>query len=290
MAELTKLLGFMSSWDRQKVLAEYEEKFSCCESEEKLIKELGSPTKNAVQLAASYVPTPPPAAIPVSPEKPDSEAAVSEEGVQIGFEDLPTLAENEDDRIASENVRNPKKTSSFGRAVFWILAIVIGIPVTIVAACVGIPFLGAGAGILLADVVTALKIAAGLHLLSDILLTIGAALLLCALGLLLCWLGIWISMELCYLWVAKVWFAIWKKGNVQSAGNGMAKAWHGFLLLAVCVFAAGIVIGGVGWLTGASASRIIELSIGSAEKAQQMVSEGIQTLLRYRDALLSCLP
>ena len=40
-------------------------------------------------------------------------------------------------------------------------------------------------------------------LVSDMLLVGGATLLACAVGLLLAWFGLWLSMELCWLWVGK---------------------------------------------------------------------------------------
>lgn len=68
----------------------------------------------------------------------------------------------------------------------------------------------------------------------------------------------------------------------------MTKAWRGVILLVVCVLAAGIVIGGVGWLTGASFSRIVELTVGTTEKAKELFSEGMRTAGKYWEALLSC--
>ena len=60
MAELTRLLGFMSSWDRQAVLEKYEALFAAAEDPDALTEELGTPTKLAIDLAATYVPTPAP--------------------------------------------------------------------------------------------------------------------------------------------------------------------------------------------------------------------------------------
>lgn len=207
MAELTKLLGFMSSWDRQKVLKEYEEKFSACESEERLMEELGTPTKNAVALASAYVPSPPPSA---GTERQEFQTEEKPAEIQIGFEDIMEPEEAEE-LSARRETGKAKPVSLFGGIAFGVLAVVIGVPVTVIAVCIGLPFLGTGAGLVFTDVILALKIIAGLHLLSDVLLTAGAALVLCAAGLLLCWFGLWISMELCYLWVGKVLFALGKK-------------------------------------------------------------------------------
>ena len=61
MAELSKLLGFMSAWDRRDALAKYDAMFDEAADEAELIDTLGSPTKLAIGLALNYVPSPPPA-------------------------------------------------------------------------------------------------------------------------------------------------------------------------------------------------------------------------------------
>jgi len=72
MAELAKLLGFMSGRDRQAALEKFDALFEAAESEQELIAELGSPTRLAVTLARDYVPS------PVEPE-PEAPPAAQEE-------------------------------------------------------------------------------------------------------------------------------------------------------------------------------------------------------------------
>ena len=79
----------------------------------------------------------------------------------------------------------------------------IGLPIAAVLVCIGLPFIAAGAALIFTSVLQTLRIIGLLRLVSDMLLTGGAALIVCAVGLLLCWLGLWISMELCWLWVGK---------------------------------------------------------------------------------------
>ena len=51
MAELDRLLGFMSSWDRDIALKKYQALSAAASDEQALIEELGTPTKLAIDLA-----------------------------------------------------------------------------------------------------------------------------------------------------------------------------------------------------------------------------------------------
>lgn len=196
----------MSSWDRQTALERYTALFDAAEDEEALAEELGTPTKLAIELARTYVPTtaPAPRAEPETAETPE------EVPEQISWDLNP---EPKAEETAPATVR---KLSGGALAAYLVPAIVIGLPVTVALVCLGIPFLAAGAALIVAAVKEALAVAAALGLVSDILLTLGAALAVCAVGLLLCWLGLWISMELCYLWVAKVVVALGRKLCVKE--------------------------------------------------------------------------
>ena len=210
MAELEKLLGFMSSWDRQDALKQYAALFDEAEDEEALIEKLGTPTKQAIELARSYVPSPAPAP-KAEPETPAEAESAEEVPEQISWDLDPEPETSEE--AAPVTVR---KLSGGVLAAYLVPAIVIGLPVTVLLVCIGLPFLAAGAALITAAVKEALTVIAALSLVSDILLTAGAALALCALGLVLCWLGLWISMELCYLWTAKVVVALGKKLCVKE--------------------------------------------------------------------------
>ena len=88
-------------------------------------------------------------------------------------------------------------------AAYLVPAIVIGLPVAVLLICIGLPFLLGGAWLIVSAIYEASKVLALLTLISDMLLVGGGTLIVCAVGLVLCWLGLWISMELCWLWVGK---------------------------------------------------------------------------------------
>jgi len=227
MAELDRLLGFMSSWDRQAALRKYRALFAASTDEQALMDELGTPTKLAIELAASYVPTRPPSALaqaleecPVAledllrdpnalaadlldsaPEPPaESDAPQPETWV---FEPEPQ-PEPEDAEPVAEPSASPRGRVKKGALICYLIpAIVIGLPVAVLLVCVGLPFLAAGAGMIVTAVLQALRFIAQLRLISDVLLTIGAALIACGVGLALCWFGLWLSIELCWLWVGR---------------------------------------------------------------------------------------
>lgn len=224
MAELDRLLGFMSSWDRQAALKKYRALFAAAEDEAALIEQLGTPTKLAIDLAAAYVPTRPPSALaqalsqcPVALEDllrdpgalaadlsaPADADAPQPETWSFGQESLPL------DPAEPEVDPEPEETPTRSRVkvgaliAYLIPAIVIGLPIAAALVCIGLPFIAAGAALIFTSVLQALRIIGLLRLVSDMLLTGGAALIVCAVGLLLCWLGLWISLELCWLWVGR---------------------------------------------------------------------------------------
>ena len=207
MAELTRLLGFMSSWDRQAVLEKYEALFAAAEDPDALTEELGTPTKLAIDLAATYVPTPPPTpgAAPAAPAE-----AQEEIPEQFAFALEPERLEPEAEPQTVERTRT-------GALIAYLIpAIVIGLPVTAALVCIGLPFLAAGIAVVFPAVKGALAAVAALSLVSDILLTVGAALVLCAVGVLLFWFGLWLIMVLCWLWVGKALVPLGRKLCVKK--------------------------------------------------------------------------
>jgi uncharacterized membrane protein len=221
LAELDRLLGFMSSWDRQAALKKYRALFDACADEQALMDELGTPTKLAIELAASYVPTRPPSALamalsqcPVALEDllRDPGALAADLTTPAGANDLqPETWVFEQTEIAEmtetpEEEPEPETRIRLRRgvlAVYLIPAIVIGLPVTVALICLGLPFIGAGAAVIVTAALQTIRVVGQLRLVSDMLLTAGAALVAGAVGLTLCWLGLWISVELCWLWVGK---------------------------------------------------------------------------------------
>lgn len=201
---MKKLLGFMSSWDRQTAMERYGALFAAAEDEEALMEELGTPTKLAIELARTYVPTPAPA-----PRTEPVPSAAPETPEQISWDLNPETPQ-------TQETKTVRKLSGGALALYLIPAIVIGLPIAVALVCVGLPFLCGGAGLIVTAVRETLAVISALRLASDVLLTLGGTCVLCALGLLLCWLGLWISMELCYVWVAKAVVGLGRKLCVKE--------------------------------------------------------------------------
>jgi hypothetical protein len=224
MAELARLLGFMSSWDRQAVLAEYAKKIEYCPDPDKLVEMLGTPTKVAIDLAQNYVPTPPPAPIgqsapaeteeaPAGAAEPpaptgdaESPAPAAETVPAPAAETVPAPAAEPPAPAAAEPPRQPvkKPLRPFGVVLCVLLGLLLALPVALLALCLGIPFLTAGVGLVGALVSFLLHTVPQLGLISDILLVSGCGLVGTGLGLLLAAFGLWLSLTLAVLWIEKV--------------------------------------------------------------------------------------
>lgn len=241
MAEITKLLGFMSSWDRAATLEKYSALLDTYTDEEDIIEMLGTPTKLAIDLARDYVPTPPPAKpaaaeIPeeVSEEVPeevyeeaDAEETAPDPDAQARFaavqQALVQQAESAAPEIAeapTEQKRSAKRRVKPAASVFYAIAcILIGLPVAILLIALGVPALMLGTGVIVTAVLTVFSILGSLSLISDILLLIGGALVAAAIGLLLLWLGLWISLELGWLWIGRALIPLGQKLCLEKEGE-----------------------------------------------------------------------
>ena len=193
LAELAKLLGFMSAWDRRDTLAKFEAMFDGAENEEALIEELGNPTKQAIELAVSYVPTPPPAAIAVEEVSETAEEEAESEGEEEAVEE--TVAEE----AAPEKPK--KKIRPFGLIVSILFGVVIGLPIAIILVLLGVPFIALGVAVVGADVWACVSTIPALTMLSDILVVGGAGCIIGGIGLFIAWFGLWLSLELGWLWI-----------------------------------------------------------------------------------------
>ena len=177
--------------------------FDLAEDPEKLIEDLGTPTKVAVDLARDYVASPPPEAShwdefyeqeeePL-PDAPEGAAGPEEAG---GAEEAPVAAE--------ETVKVPKRRARPGGVIGFVLfVLMIGVPVTVVLVCIGLPFLVLGVSLIAAAVSTMLRNIGAFRLVSDLLLALGAGMIVAAAGLVLAWFGLWLSITLCQLWFTK---------------------------------------------------------------------------------------
>ena len=229
----------MSSWDRQDAINKYRARFAACADEEALIEELGTPTKLAIDLAASYVPTRSPSmlaaaltrcpveledmlrdpgvlaadlSVPETPDVPDDapkpETWVFDSAPAPAAEALP---EPDGTPETPEPPVMEKRIRGGALAAYLVPAVLIGLPIAVALVCLGLPFLCGGAALIGTSVYEALQIFGSLTLVSDMLLVGGATLLACAVGLLLAWFGLWLSMELCWLWVGRALVGLGKR-------------------------------------------------------------------------------
>lgn len=285
LAELEKLLGFMSSWDRAAAIKKYNEDFDRAESEAELIAALGTPTKQAIAIARDYVPTERPAEpevseLPVieavvptnetapvseevekmaetventepeqqsevvkpvenvenSQEKPAETGAVFDRDTDIDPEMMNVLAAAVEKQIRQEQsdaaaeepapvfvaetepipaevfgeepVEKGRRVRPVALTFYSIAALIIGLPVAVVLIFVGIPFALIGAAVVVGAVMGVMEIIPLLNVFADTLMTLGGGMILGAVGLLLLWLGLWLSIELGSLWIGGVVFRL----------------------------------------------------------------------------------
>ena len=215
LAELTKLLGFMSSWDRQSVLRKYEMMFDAQPNTEALIEALGTPTRLAVELARDYVPSPPPAAAaqPEAPAEPSVEPALAANAAEPAqpAEAPAASAEHvpEPEPPAPAPQRRRIRVGGVFLSVLFVL--IVGIPLALIGLCIGLPFLSGGIPVIVAAVNYVLKVLPNLTLVSDILLMLGGGTVVSAVGLLLAFFGLWLSVILAYLWLSKPVFGLCRR-------------------------------------------------------------------------------
>lgn len=192
LAELEKLLGFMSTWDRKAAIEKYSALFDEAGDEAALIKMLGTPTRLAISLAGSYVPTPMPA-----PAIEERDPILAEFEGEKPAETVPA-----GETVSEEPVQTqPRRVRPFGLIAAILFGLVIGLPVAIVLICLGIPFLVLGCGVIFGAVWSVFEVIGLLAMFSDILVIAGAGLILTALGLFTAWFGLWLSLALGQLWI-----------------------------------------------------------------------------------------
>ncbi len=188
----------MSPWDRRAEIQRYERMFDITPDEDALIEELGTPTRVAVELARDYVATPPP------------ENLRWQEALDEAARESPRTAEPEPPAPEATEPEPPpaperaRELRGGGVALFVLCLLVFGIPVTVVLAAVGVPFLVAGIGCAGLAAEQVFRSFGRFNLFSDMLLVWGCCMALAGIGLMLAWLGIWLSLSLCRLWLEKV--------------------------------------------------------------------------------------
>lgn len=183
-------------------LRRYERMFDLAEDPEKLIEDLGTPTKVAVELARDYVASPPPEVPHWDGLREEPLPDVQEDAVGPEEYGDPWAAE---ETLAAEEAREPGRRARPGGVVAFVLfTLVLGVPVTVALICIGLPFLVLGVSLIAAAISTMLQNIGAFRLVSDLLLALGAGMVVAAAGLVLAWFGLWISIALCQLWLTKV--------------------------------------------------------------------------------------
>ena len=240
LAELQRLLVFMTETDRAEVIRRYTELFDAAgpEGEAALITGIGSPTKAAISLSRGYEPGvlpdtfPGVSDIPVQmpqevpspePEEPDDPladvpsfdlpdyvqdeeetdtAAFAESEEPFAIPDLPGTIRTSDEPAASSGRR--LMPLGLGIPLFVIIMAVLGIPLAAVCVCIALALLVPGAAVFF----LAFLIAVGgfwcLSFIADAILLFGAAFIVLAFGIIILFVGLWIGVKLIGLYIRGV--------------------------------------------------------------------------------------
>lgn len=207
----------MSAWDREAMLERYKRQFGGRMTDEEVIETLGSPTKAAINIARNYVPSPRPETWGDDAAEEDTPALPEETGrVFDGADELPPevrgAGETRADMLFTPGPKEEKPGPAGSKrrirpaalTVYILAALVIGLPVTLLLIAVGTPLMALGGGMAAGAVYACLRLILRLSMVSDMLLMGGAALVLVGLGLLVFWLGLWISISLGRVWIGGV--------------------------------------------------------------------------------------
>ena len=114
-------------------------------------------------------------------------------------QDLPDFFKEEPKTTEPRREYKPVLTT-----IYTILAVLIGLPITLALIAIGAPILLLGAGVVCAVAWCYFEFFAGsLGMVSDNLLCAGVALFICAIGALIAWCGLWISISLARFFISK---------------------------------------------------------------------------------------
>ena len=192
----------MSAWDREEAVKRYAWRLRRSSDPVALMRHFGSPTKVAVELAKGYVSSPPPPGF-LDTERSFAEAEDTDAAEGGASEDGPDSLE----RFGGE----ASGAGPAGRFFFLLFAVVIGAPVALALLALGLPFVGAGVGVVMAAAAAVGAQVGALPLLSDVLLLSGAGLAILGVGILVVWFGVWLGFSLCRLWLGGVVGALGKR-------------------------------------------------------------------------------
>ncbi len=220
IGELRKLLAGMTPADREDALNKYEDMFDKADSDEELIARLGSPTFVALgelrgyTLPEGYIaPSSATAEIPII-----SDAARVPTGMtgkvpvitgkapvlspQAAAE--PRFVSYEPQTPPREPEEEPPRELHPGKLILYIiLAVAIGVPVSLALVALSVAFLAAGAALMGAGVFVISTAFLGMDIFVDMMLLLGAGLAVAALGLPVVFFAVW------FFWRAAVSFISW---------------------------------------------------------------------------------
>ena len=239
LAELQRLLVFMSDADRAETVRRYAEHFDAVgpEGESELIALIGSPTKAAIGLSRGYEPGKLPELPQVTPTKKRPAPALTQTQ-DDPWGDLPTfdlpdyieelMPEEEDDAPrdggekpfsmpdlpghAAQRVRDGRETAEGRRGIplglgipLFVLALAaLGLPLAVL--CIGVmaALISPGAAVLFCSYLIAVGGLWCVGFMADAILLFGAALIVLAFGLILLFGGIWLGVKLAALYIRGV--------------------------------------------------------------------------------------
>lgn len=236
LAELSRLLVFMTEEDREEIIRRYGAMFdeAGIEGEAALVEKLGSPTKAAIGLSRGYEPgsihVEAPVVTPKRPEAPEKAASDGELWDELPEFHLPGMDDDEDDEadaapapaenepprkaslppvVVAEDDEWPDELSSrpakriertmplgLGIPLFVFVMLALGLPLAAVCLAVMLVLLVPGGALLFAAY---LVFVGGLWCtayMSDAILLFGAALIVLAAAILVFWLGLWLDGKL----------------------------------------------------------------------------------------------
>ena len=228
LAELQRLLVFMTAEDRAETLRRYSDLFAAAgpEGESDLLNELGSPTKAAISLSRGYEPGKLSETLPVAPEKKARPAALTETQ-EDPWGDLPSfdlpdyLEEDEGKKNGQERsfsmpdlpgfaapAEREKKNSvtrsmplGLGIPLFVLVVVGLGIPLAAVLIAAVIILLVPGCAVLFAAYLTAIGGLWCIGFMADAILMFGAAFVVLALGIVLLFGGLYLDVKLVELYI-----------------------------------------------------------------------------------------
>ena len=209
----------MAAWDREAMLERYKRQFGGRMTDEEVIETLGSPTQAAINIARTYVPSPRPETWGDDAAEEDMPPLPEETGrVFDGADELPPEVRGaggmradmlftpgpEEEEEKTKPAEPKRRIRPVALAIYILASLVIGLPVALLLIAVGTPLMALGGGMAAGAVYACLRLILRLSMVSDMLLMGGAALVLIGLGLLVFWLGLWISISLGRVWIGGV--------------------------------------------------------------------------------------